>query len=272
MSESLEAFKKTLESCQKGLELWNAQKTANDAVIQYNNEQNQFYATVTYPMYQTQLNEYNQKMNNYQSCLINTKNALRNERRHWNNCVVWNETSAGRHNDWCQNDTGMEWHVGQDGAGCAWGWGKGLCGYSDGQVDRIANERCGTGYFVKPDVPPQPPLKEQNKTPFTLNCCANFTQVVGSTLEDTTINQENQCMANLQEKVKQAEIQATSTAPPKVVQTTSPPASTQKKQTETKSSTTEKEQDNMNMYIIIFIIISCLICMSLSSSLLYTYM
>lgn len=50
------------------------------------------------------------------------------ERRPWNNCVVWGETSAGKHDDWCMNDLGPGWkHVGQEGAGCAKGWGKGIC-------------------------------------------------------------------------------------------------------------------------------------------------
>lgn len=50
------------------------------------------------------------------------------EKRNWNNCVVWGETGSGKHDDWCRNDFGPNWaHVGQDGAGCAKGWGKGVC-------------------------------------------------------------------------------------------------------------------------------------------------
>lgn len=50
------------------------------------------------------------------------------ERRAWNNCVVWGETTPGKHDDWCMNDIGPGWkHVGQEGAGCAKGWGKGIC-------------------------------------------------------------------------------------------------------------------------------------------------
>lgn len=50
------------------------------------------------------------------------------DKRNWNNCVAWNETSSGKHDDWCRNDHGPEWsHVGQDGAGCSKGFGKGVC-------------------------------------------------------------------------------------------------------------------------------------------------
>jgi hypothetical protein len=66
------------------------------------------------------------------------KNNLRNERRNWNNCVAWNETNAGKHNDWCQNDVGQGWyHTGQDGGGCSLGFGKGVCGRTDEEVDRV---------------------------------------------------------------------------------------------------------------------------------------
>ncbi len=46
----------------------------------------------------------------------------------WNNCAVWDETTPGKHDDWCRNDFGSHAkHVGQGQHGCAKGWGKGVC-------------------------------------------------------------------------------------------------------------------------------------------------
>lgn len=262
MSESLEAFKKTLEECQKGIELWNAQKMANDAVVQYNAEQNDIYTYITLPAYQARLDEYHANVNNYQSCIINNKNALRNDRRFWKNCSEWWDADPGKqHHDWCRNETGMDLHVNRDGAGCRWGQGKGVCAYSETQVETIANERCGTGYYARPEKPLPPPFKEQNLTPFSLNCCANYVQVIGSNVEDSTINQQNQCMANLQEKIEEASKSTITTSSPQ----------TQVPTTVAKPSTSQQKQDqgSMNIYIIIFIIVSCLLCTSASGLIVY---
>jgi hypothetical protein len=60
-------------------------------------------------------------------CTQGSPNCIR-QTSYWGNCVVWGETQAGKHDDWCVNDFGPGWtHTGQGGDNCAPGWGKGDC-------------------------------------------------------------------------------------------------------------------------------------------------
>ena len=217
---SLQAFTETLRMCQEGIDTWRAQKAANDEIASFNSNQNSAYAAAV-AAWQGQVNnlntDYATRTANWHQCVFNKTNEYKNMRRSWNNCVVWNETHAGRHNDWCQNDTGMEWHVGQEGGGCWGGQGKGVCGYSDNQSATYARRDCGLEPSA-PNLPAQPnqgqfPHRQQNLTPLTLNCCANYAQVVGSSMDDSVINQSNQCIAGLEQKINDLQNQPETTTP-----------------------------------------------------------
>jgi hypothetical protein len=223
---SLEAFKETLKICQDGIAQWQAQKTTNDEIYAYNTSQNEAYSNA-YIAWQNQIaainNQYSTNVSNWTQCMFNKRNDYRNERRNWNTCTVWNETSPGKHNDWCQGDTGLEWHVGQDGnnqwwaGGCLVGQGRGICGNSDRQVEQKALSACGPEpqrpILPQPPSPDQFPRREPNLTPFTLNCCSNYAQVVGSTLDSTSINQSNQCIADLEKQINDLENKPQATTP-----------------------------------------------------------
>lgn len=111
-------------------------------------------------------------------------NSLRNERRAWNNCVAWNETSAGKHNDWCANDRGQDWqHVGQEGS-CSLGFGKGVCGRNDNAVKR------DLGLPSAPGVPPHPG-PQPSRHNMNVQCCQSFT-AQGIQAKNVSFNEINQ--------------------------------------------------------------------------------
>lgn len=87
--------------------------------------------------------------------------ACQEHKENWNNCVAWNETSSGKHDDWCRNDHGHEWsHVGQDGAGCSKGFGKGVCrryvykgpNCDDSNSDEIWDGKCDGNTNIFPNL------------------------------------------------------------------------------------------------------------------------
>lgn len=237
MSNSLEAFKETLRICQEGIAQWQAQKATNDEIYAYNTSQNQAYGNA-YTAWQNQANisntDYTTRVANWTQCRHDKTNHYRNESAKAS-CWAWHETTPWRHNDWCQGETGFGWHVGQDGnnnlsqGGCVPGWGRAICANTDAQVEAKVQRDCGPEP-QRPSIPAAPtpdqfPKREPNLTPFTLNCCSNYAQVVGSTLDSTSINQSNQCIADLQQQINDLENQPPPTSAPVTSAPTSAPTS-----------------------------------------------
>lgn len=64
--------------------------------------------------------------------LENTENTTTTTKKQsikpWKNCVPWDETESGKHDDFCQNDLGEGWkHTGRFKGGCGENEGKGIC-------------------------------------------------------------------------------------------------------------------------------------------------
>ncbi len=93
-------------------------------------------------------------------CDANAPNCIQ-VKENWNNCVAWNDTGSGKHDDWCRNDKGQNWsHIGQDGAGCSKGFGKGVCGKymyrgpncDDSNSDDIWDSACNGNRKIFPNL------------------------------------------------------------------------------------------------------------------------
>ena len=93
-------------------------------------------------------------------CDVNAPNCIL-VKENWNNCVGWLDTNPGKHDDWCRNDKGQNWsHVGQDGAGCSKGFGKGVCGKymyrgpncDDANSDDIWHSACAGNTKIFPNL------------------------------------------------------------------------------------------------------------------------
>jgi len=231
------------------------------------------------PQYENQDREWNRKKKEYDDNLYNWTQRtgaysrfetqrinLASEKRSWNNCVGWNETSAGKHNDWCINDVGQGWeHTGQEGS-CSLGLGKGLCQRTPEKVKADMPEYYGSARPVpftetQPVRPPNPPYV----TVPPVTCCSNMTNVIGSTLTSSNINQLNECKSS----VEVPKIQDLPTAP-----TTYNPPTTTTPQATTEISTVEKQKPKSNtalmIGIVILIIFLALFCSSSIGAIVYS--
>jgi hypothetical protein len=127
-----------------------------------------------YQAYQQQYQDWSNNRGQYAN-FGDRINQLTNEQKTWNNCVTWDQTSAHRHDDWCQNDVGQGWtHAGQTGGGCAWGWGKGVCQRTSDYVNSIVNTEKAAVEPARVSPPQQQPNAPSNNN---IQCC---TQLIGS--------------------------------------------------------------------------------------------
>lgn len=177
----------------------------------------------------------------------NDKRAqLIDEKKPWNNCVAWNDTQSGAHNDWCRNDAGQGWyHAGQTGSGCSAGFGKGVCQRT---TDQVIVDLRNAGYNAgEPAVPgqPIPPIPPNGNN---IQCCSQmFSNITADNINFSDIQQN--CSQTIQQQIQSA-ISATT------AQTTLPP---QKLQATQAPETTTTFQNNIPLIgIIVLIIILCL--------------
>jgi len=155
-------------TCEKALQIAERWKAEDDAAYNdWKGRHDIYQASVT------KYDEWNSCKNNLDcrgqyAQYVNSINDLRNEKKTWNNCVAWNETQSGRHNDWCENDIAKGWrHTGQTGEGCWPGFGKGVCSRSD---DKIKQE-----LYLQPPTVTQDPGPQPNRRPLPkIDCCNSF--------------------------------------------------------------------------------------------------
>jgi hypothetical protein len=207
-----------------------------------------------------------------------TTNAKGGEERHWNNCASWDQVGGGR-NHWCSNDFGAGWYHSHAGgqAGCPKGQGKGICKKDEGLRRREAEHEHGgrPRNWEEPRFTENDPGEVQlDTTPLTIGCCNNMTNVIGSQVSSSTIQQSNNCLSNLQDELrtKKAEEEALARIPPAAppAPPAAPPASPASPApaagTTTSASTVagtavDAEPDNKNM---IMLIVALLVCCCLS--------
>ena len=84
--------------------------------------------------------EFKEYINNINDQINSKAEELRNVAKQWNNCVSWNDTTAGRHNDWCANDHGGGWYHSGAIGNCTSGYGRGECKMDDNLRNRLARD------------------------------------------------------------------------------------------------------------------------------------
>jgi hypothetical protein len=191
------------------------------------------------------------------------KQELTDEKKTWNNCVLW--TGIFNHDDWCQGDTGFAKQTGANQHGCALGSGKGECQRNDSQVNEQLRRE---GYnAAEPSIP-----SERQVPQFTSNtnilCCSqifNDISVQGGAADFSNINQ------NCQQRITN-ELNYSPPAPASPPPTVSPPAPASPPPTVSPTppeslptapeSPPETEADNKTVFIIAIIIMLFIISMS----------
>lgn len=285
---SSEAIKAAMESCQKGIQLLEARVKQNGALTSAKEEERKGWQ--------------GRKTTHETNC-NNTRNERNNQRADWNR--RYNEEKNARRGD-------KERRSGACGSvpGCPSGfhetsswydWGNWSCNRectrTDGDADRVARERVGaepSEHHCQPFPEAWPGDAQLDTTPITLGCCANQTNVIGSNLNDSSIQQNNNCLSSLQDdyRIKKAEEEALKAAADKAASdraaadkaaadkaasdraaaATNKTATTNNTAEPTKEvasltsdteSSSEAETDNRNMImLIVAILICCCLCVS----------
>ena len=259
---SAEDAKIALKACEEGIALMKAQQKANQVLVDDYNKNLTAWEAKKSTADTTWASENSTRIKAQEQWDANVSAKAEEKRKDeqiWNNCAIWDETSAGKHTNWCVNDKGEGWyHSGQAGqAGCPKGQGKGMCKKDDALRLREAKSELGArpvNYQEPKFSETKPTTPSQNQTAINVACCANVLNVVGSDVTDSNIQQQNDCAKDLKAK-------AAGTPPPagtpagtsKVVKSTSTPVSSAK--------------PNRRMLMVIVLVIISLILSSCSSGL-----
>jgi len=180
--------KRSLEACENGVNQMIAISKSNQEKVNYHND--------------TLISEYNRKWDDWK----NRRDQRGREQQDWDR--RYNEERNARRGD-------KEGRSGACGSvpGCPGGfrevsswynWGNASCNKecqrNDDDADRIAREKNGNkpGDFNETE-PQRPSPPEQNNSNINISCCANITQIIASQVNDSTINQANDCMSNLRQ-------------------------------------------------------------------------
>jgi hypothetical protein len=212
--------KRALAACEDGVKIIQATQKSNQVLIDdYNNRHKEWEAKKNASNTTWEAN--NKARQDAQTAWDRKKQDFFNgnqESKWWNNCSPTWEADSGKHDDWCRNDFGDGWYhsgkvCGQDPCGF-WNQGscKGICSKTDNKRWNEATQSTIREKGNRPDnyndprfSDSEPRTPEQNKTSFSLACCSNITNVIGSDITDATIKQQNDCLSSKQSAVTAAE-------------------------------------------------------------------
>lgn len=163
---SLSLEQQKLCSCLNAAQaLDNAFQTYSTAVDKYNNDLKR------HEEYKREQQEWDGNYGRY-AYFSDRYNQIKGETKLWRDCVPWIDTTAGRHDDWCESTGGEGWHhTGQNGdSPCLPGFGRGVCTRTLDEVNRvlaIEKEPSRPPYVHPPEAYPSPP------SDINIQCCTN---------------------------------------------------------------------------------------------------
>ena len=215
--------KAALQACENGIALITAQQKSNQVLINdFNNRQAQWEA---------RKNAYDTDQNN-------------NVKARDDSIAIWDR----RHTEWVNALRDQTINAGCGGAGtnpgCPSGfyqtgehWCNGIgrereCKRTDAELNKqatigIQNERGPREQrWIRSSFPQVAPAQpQQNQTTINIACCANVSTIVGSSIDATTINQQNDCLKEKKAAVISAEKQESTPTPTPVPTPTPTPTS-----------------------------------------------
>lgn len=177
--------------------------------------------------------EHDTKMVEWESRKERKKTELRNEIKLWEKCIDGNFYCSpySLTHEWCANEFGQGWyHTGCEQSNCGI-YRKGRCQRTSNKVDQDlqAWENSNPKPIFNEPYPTLNTEKFPESSQFAINCCSSLLNAVGSNIDESNINQLNDCYAKIN-----SEVQQSSTEAPK---TNSQPT----------SSMTEKSTDNIQI-------------------------
>lgn len=238
---TLQMAQETMIKCQQSISLLEAQYKSNQETVAYNNAKR----IECNAQNQRNLDDYNRKCGD-----------RRRTNDGWHDCLRHKEGDYGsvRWDTHCvfqdRADKGWDCGDGAEGDGsnkdnCGWLEKKARCKYNHEKVKRLARENCGPE--PPTDCGPQPgdvpcDKRDQDETQVAVNCCANVTSVVGSKVDKSTIDQQNNCLNDKKQAILGPSQKQTQT-------------SSSKTQNQQASSQTASSDGGITLIIIIIVIV-----------------
>ena len=248
---ALQAAQQTLMLCQDGIKMLEARAASNKAIIdENNNRQTQWSAQVAVfndncnRKRSEARNNFDNYNNNRTRCWNDAYNGCLDIDQGWTGC----NPSGGQHCNGDQREVDSDCSAGGPARGQCWaGSCKYHCKPSEDYCRNSADQQCpNTPPNPNYDCggsPPQPAILSIDTSPININCCSNISTILGSDVNSSTINQQNECLNNVKKEIQQI------IEPP----TTSNPSSSQS----SSSSDLYTTGSSFIIIIIIVVVISC---------------
>lgn len=251
---ALQAAQQTLLLCQDGIKMLEARAASNKAIIdENNNRQTQWSAQIA--AFNDNCNRKKaEAKNNYDNfnrnrinCWNNAYNGCLDIDQGWTGC----NPSGGQHCNGDQREVDSDCSAGGPATGQCWaGSCKYHCKPSEGFCRNSADQQCPNNppnpNYDCGNPPPQPATLSIDTSPVSINCCSNISTILGSDINSSTINQQNECLNNVKKEVQQIIAPLVSGPTPTPTKSTS---------TSTSTSTSSSSSTNYSSFIIIIIII-----------------
>ena len=220
---SIADAKRALQACEQGVSEMIAQQKSNQVLVDdYNNrlkawEAKRDAAAVIYKNWENKSDSYskyknldaNQEFDSHDTdwsrdCSVCWSACNYPSSSGWadTNCQNWaRERNLVHSNEYYYNGNYRHDSDGGDGA-C----GKKKVRYKCSRRPSAINEWVASYNAARPVFTEKEPLKPaQNQTPISLACCANTLNIVGSDVNETYINQQNNCLSDKKREIQDAE-------------------------------------------------------------------
>ena len=210
---SAESIKRAMEACEKGIKTLEARVKTNGELVKAKEDERARWRGEE----GAHKNNCNNENNNRQAAQGNWDNNFGRRKReleaqdHHQHCHVMGPANSGR----CDGDfyENRRECCNRDGWGTCWSEKK-ICRRHGHSADSIARRELGErppNFQCPPFPKPYPGDAQLDQTPITVGCCANQTNIIGSTLDNSLINQQNNCLSSMQndyDKKKKEEAKA----------------------------------------------------------------
>ena len=212
---SISDAKRALQECEKGIQLLTAQQRSNQVLVDDYNKRSQEV--------NEKRNIYNTNKSNYEGKLFRWTNKKDEyskyqkydgvNREFWANetdGTCWWGENWGAANEWCNNKAYQKGYDGENYWAKSWR----SCNARRGDFlckkdDNIANQQVTQYNNDKPQfneqLPPDAAPIQQNTTPVNISCCANTMNIIGSSVDSSTIRQQNDCAGQKRRDIENAE-------------------------------------------------------------------
>jgi len=210
-TSALQAAQQTLMLCQDGIKMLEARAASNKAIIdENNNRQTQWSAQVAAfnDNCNHKRNEARNNFDNYNNnrtrCWNDAYNGCLDIDQGWTGC----NPSGGQHCNGDQREVDSDCRAGGPAVGQCWaGSCKYHCKPSEGFCRNSADQQCPNNppnpNYDCGNPPPQPATLSIDTSPININCCSNISTILGSDVNSSTINQQNECLNNVKKEIQQ---------------------------------------------------------------------